>query len=210
MNPYSKADTSPESHPIPQASTEDLRGRQSVRATFKLSPICIHAISIVATHLGIKQKSLFDHLVEDTRMLETIARSIPNDRSRYEPRVQKTYVISRRSLVSLDEIASSFDAPRDALVEYSVQRLLPIIVRERSRHEARKRLFSRIEENFAEARKILADAETQLGEDDPAYERFAALVAAYRGTAQHIAVFIEKSRIIEHFDPSLLERRDDE
>ena len=47
---------------LPRTFTSDLRGRQSVRATFKLSEGCIEAISIVAAHLGIKQKSLFDHL----------------------------------------------------------------------------------------------------------------------------------------------------
>ena len=40
----------------------DLRGRQSVRATFRLSEDCIDAISILSAQLGIKQKSVFDHL----------------------------------------------------------------------------------------------------------------------------------------------------
>jgi hypothetical protein len=40
-------------------STKDLRGRQSVRATFRLSESCIEAISILSTQLGIKQKSVF-------------------------------------------------------------------------------------------------------------------------------------------------------
>ena len=61
---------------LPRASTADLRGKQSVRATFKLTEGCIDAISIVAAHLGIKQKSLFDHLVEDDRSLRSIAREI--------------------------------------------------------------------------------------------------------------------------------------
>ena len=52
-----------------QPSTEDLRGKQSVRATFKLSPRAISAISVMALHLGIKQKSLFDHLMDDEAAL---------------------------------------------------------------------------------------------------------------------------------------------
>ena len=51
----------------------DLRGRQSVRVTFKLTDSCIEAISIVAAQLGIKQKSLFDHLLQDTDTLTLIA-----------------------------------------------------------------------------------------------------------------------------------------
>ena len=38
-------------------TTLDLRGRQSVRATFRLSEACIDAISILSAQLGIKQKS---------------------------------------------------------------------------------------------------------------------------------------------------------
>jgi hypothetical protein len=52
---------------LPLPSSSALRGRQSVRATFKLSEKAIGAISIVATHLGSKQKSLFDHLIDDAR-----------------------------------------------------------------------------------------------------------------------------------------------
>ncbi|MCK7510327.1 MAG: hypothetical protein MZV70_43945 [Desulfobacterales bacterium] len=42
-------------------------------------------------------------------------------------RIQKTFVISRRTLACLDEISRQSRAPRDALVEYSIQRLLPVI-----------------------------------------------------------------------------------
>ena len=79
-------------------SSSGLRGRQSVRATFKLSSGCIAAISIVAAQLGIKQKSLFDHLAQDSDSLNAIAREVQNARLRAENRIQKTYVISRKSL----------------------------------------------------------------------------------------------------------------
>ena len=61
---------------MPKTSTSELKARQSVRATFRLSEGCIDAISIVATQLGIKQKSLFDHLAEDIDSLKSIAREI--------------------------------------------------------------------------------------------------------------------------------------
>ncbi|MFO7496112.1 MAG: hypothetical protein R6X05_10835, partial [Desulfobacterales bacterium] len=52
----------PPDRSLPLAFSDDLRGRQSVRATFKLTESCINAIHIVAAHMGIKQKSLFDQL----------------------------------------------------------------------------------------------------------------------------------------------------
>ena len=44
---------------LTRAFTSDLKGRQSVRATFRLTQGCIEAISIVANQMGIKQKISF-------------------------------------------------------------------------------------------------------------------------------------------------------
>ncbi|MDJ0811543.1 MAG: hypothetical protein QNJ01_15680, partial [Desulfobacterales bacterium] len=61
---------------LPRPSSRDLRGKQSVRATFRLTARAIDAISVVAFHLGIKQKSLFEHLIEDDQTLSQIARQV--------------------------------------------------------------------------------------------------------------------------------------
>ena len=57
----------------PSLDANTLRGRQSVRATFRLPPPIIELLSIAANQLGIKQKSLFDQLVEDREVLEQVA-----------------------------------------------------------------------------------------------------------------------------------------
>ncbi|NOQ20591.1 MAG: hypothetical protein GQ571_11545, partial [Desulfobacterales bacterium] len=106
---------------LPLPSSADLRGRQSVRATFKLSARAIDVLSIVATHLGIKQKSLFDHLIEDVKSLNIIANEIEDEAFGALERIQKTFVVSRRTLSCLEETSRQFNAPRDALVEYSIQ-----------------------------------------------------------------------------------------
>ena len=69
---------SKETFSLPSTSPADLRGRQSVRATFRLSTKAIDALSVVAVQLGIKQKSLFDHLIEDLTVLEKIAHHLRN------------------------------------------------------------------------------------------------------------------------------------
>lgn len=120
---------------VSNPSALDLRGRQSVRATFRLSGACIDAISILSAQLGIKQKSIFDHLLENAQVLRNMASELENTEFDRHERIQKTFVISRRSLSFLDTISSKHNAPRDALVEYSVRRLLPIIAGERQRHE---------------------------------------------------------------------------
>ena len=68
----------------PQPSFADLRGKQSVRATFKLSEKAISAISVLSEQLGIKQKSLFDHLMQDMEALNLIAEEVQT--KKYLPR----------------------------------------------------------------------------------------------------------------------------
>jgi hypothetical protein len=185
---------------LPRSLTSGLRGRQSVRATFKLTEECIEAISIVATHLGIKQKSLFDHLIEDTQSLSSIAHEIQNSKLKGQNRVQKTYVMSRKSLLSLKKVSKSYNAPRDTLIEFSVQRLLPIIARERERHEKRKEILAGITKHFNQGVKILHNIKELLGENDPIFDRFATTMAVYQKAYEQIESYIEKGKIIEQFE----------
>jgi len=191
---------------LPKTFTSDLRGRQSVRATFKLSEGCIEAISIVAAHLGIKQKSLFDHLVEDARFLTSIAREIQDIKLTKQGRVQKTFVISRRSLLSLENVSKNFNAPRDALVELSVQRLLPIIAKEREKHEKRKKMLDEIAKHLEEGEKLLSSTREMFGVEDTIYQKLESVMTTYENAYHHIASFIEKGKIIEEFQPEDLKR----
>ena len=180
-------------------SSLDLRGRQSVRATFRLSEACIDAITVLSAQLGIKQKSVFDHLMEDAQILKDMARGLENIEMDPHERIQKTFVISRRSLSFLDSISSEYDAPRDALVEYSVRRLLPIIAKERKRHEKRKELLAKISNHFAEGEKVLSSADEMLGTDDPVVNKLKTVMSVYKNAFDDIAKFIDKGKIIEEF-----------
>lgn len=180
-------------------SSSDLRSRQSVRATFKLSERAIDAISIVATHLGIKQKSLFDHLIDDMKALNTIARGLERDRFKQLDRVQKTYVISRRTLGCLEEASRSFDAPRDALVEYSIERLLPVIEQERQKHAKRKKAVDEMRDYLLEGERILKKLKRTLGEDDPVFAKYFVALNGFGNAQIAVESFVEKSKVIEDF-----------
>jgi hypothetical protein len=196
----------PENISLPLTFTADLRGRQSIRATFKLTEGCIDAISIVAAHLGIKQKSLFDHLVEDTRNLRSIAREIGNMKLSRQGRIQKTFVISRKSLTSLDSVSKNYNAPRDALVEFSVQRLLPIIAKEREKHTKRKEMLGTIADHFKEGKSLLYKLRNELGVEDPVCQKLETVMAVYENAYAGIESFVERSKIIEKFQPDSLEK----
>lgn len=184
---------------LPEPDTKDLKGKQSVRATFKLSEACISALQIVATHLGIKQKSLFDHLMEDTESLRSIGREIADRASDHGDKVQKTFVISRLALSSLDSISQDFNVSRNALIECSVRRLLPIISQERRKHSHHKKLMLKMEIHYNSGRDLLGRIRSAVGPDDPLYLRFESVIRGYANMVQEMHELIEKGNAIEGF-----------
>ena len=184
---------------VPNQTGMDLRGRQSVRATFRLSEACIDTITVLSTQLGIKQKSVFDHLMEDAQVLKDMAHELENIEMDPHERIQKTFVISRRSLSFLDSISSEYDAPRDAIVEYSVRRLLPIIAKERKRHEKRKQLLAEISNHLAEGEEVLSEAKEMLDTDDPVVIKLRSTMSVYKNAFNDIVKFIDRGKIIEEF-----------
>jgi len=185
---------------LTKAFTSDLKSRQSVRATFRLTQGCIEAMSILANQMGIKQKSLFDHLAENIEGLKTIVRDNKKAKIKKQDQVQKTFVISRKSLASLDEISKIFDTSRDELVENSIQRLLPIIDKERTKHEIRKEFLIKIKVHFQQGNKMLDDIRKKLGDDDPIINKFAMVMSSYETVKDDMELFILRSKDIETFD----------
>ncbi|MGD8368138.1 MAG: hypothetical protein PVG78_10870 [Desulfobacterales bacterium] len=184
---------------LPLPSSTDLRGRQSVRATFKLSSRAIDALAVCAIHLGIKQKSLFDHLIDDMKALQTIAQELNPVQFGKLDRIQKTFVLSRRTLSCLDQVSQSLNAPRDALVEYSIQRLMPVIEKERKRHRKRKLLLEKMAVYLEDGERLLRQARSDLGVEDPVTRRLETVVSTCRGAVGIVSEFVDKGSVIEEF-----------
>lgn len=150
-------------------SVDDLIGRQSVRATFKLPEDVIDLLNVIAAQLGIKKKSLFDQLVENTGILDEVARKARNCTAAEDHRRQKTFVISRRSLQALNHISASKHISRDLLVELSIKRLLPVIEVELEKHKTRKKLQKEMREYVRQGKALLDKSARLLGKDDQVY-----------------------------------------
>jgi hypothetical protein len=148
----------------------DLTGKQSVRATFKLPQQVIDLLTVIAGQLGIKQKSLFDQLVENASIMEKVVREAL-DYSTEEERHQKTLVISRSTLLSLNQISKKQKIPRDILVEVYIKQLLPVIKTELGKHQKRKELLKEMRKYQDQGKKLLKAAEDLLGKDDMLYEK---------------------------------------
>ncbi len=181
-----------------QKSTATLRGRQSVRATFKLSERSIDALSILACQLGIKQKTLFDQVVDDSESLRVIAQEF-EDFKRDRNRVAKTYVISRKTLEILDQVARRYDTPRDALVEFSIERIIPLIQQEKEKHRKRKILLKELQAFSREGVRMLRRAEAALGADDPVVVEMLKTMHHLRCCSETVEEFVEKGNRMDDF-----------
>ena len=138
-------------------------------------------------------------MIEDVKSLNVIANEIEDEVFNTLDRVQKTFVISRRTLSCLEQTSQQFNAPRDALVEYSIQRLLPVIEKERERHRNRKAVLNDINAYLAQGLKILQKAQSLLGEDDPVSTRFESAMHSLINSQSHIEDYVRKGSGIEDF-----------
>lgn len=181
-----------------EESAADLLGKQSVRTTFKLSERAIEALSILARQLGIKQKSLFDSLAEDTQALQMIAEGFEEFGHR-KSRVSKTYVISRRTLDNLERVSMQYNTPRDALVEYSIERILPLLAREKEKHHRRKIINEQIKNYLEGGMALLSEAEANLGEDDPVFQEILTMMRSVQNCSQSVDLCLLKGEKIEKF-----------
>ncbi len=182
-----------------QTYSSDLKGRQSVRTTFKLTPRSIDALSLLAGQLGIKQKSIFDHLVDDTTALKTLAKEIEKREAIAPDRVAKTYVISRRTLENLEQVCKRYQTPRDALVEFSIERILPLIQEEKKKHENRKKLSDKLDRFLADSRELLKEADGLLDRDDPVFDQIYQTARAVQAGHDEISAIIDRGVRLEEF-----------
>ncbi|MGD8846060.1 MAG: hypothetical protein PVI54_11140 [Desulfobacteraceae bacterium] len=185
---------------LPHTDAAELKSNQSVRATFRLSENTILAMNIISNQLGVKQKSLFDHLIADTDALEIIARRLKKKKQRNKSKTQKTFIISRKTLSILQKMEDDHKASRDALVEFSIQRLKPVIEQEKGKQESRKRIALEVQANLEAQKQLLHEANLQLGEQDPVCEQLSHAVNRLNSAYRSIDTLVKKGEKIAEFN----------
>lgn len=181
-----------------ELSLHSLRGKQSVRVTFKLAPATIDLLSVMASQLGIKQKTLFDHLIERQELHHHLNRQQNHEKEDQPPRKQKTFVLSQETLDTLNSLAEKHHAPRNLLVEIAVRRLLPVLDEEQKKHAKRKVILQELNKELQRNYRLLDQAEKMLDTDDPVCielrEANKSLEQAYRNTV----AIIDRGREMEN------------
>ncbi len=178
-------------------SADTLKGKQSVRATFTLPTHTIHMLSTVANQLGVKQKSIFDHLVENKHLLGKIAGEAQNYHPKQDKRRQKTFVLSRNSLKVLDAFAREYELPRDVVVEISIKQLHPVIEEEKQKHENRKVLLKEMDGVRVLTTDLIEKARLLVGEDDTACQNLEQIKDLFEKQTEVLKKTIEKGKPME-------------
>ncbi|MEW5910466.1 MAG: hypothetical protein AB1659_11740, partial [Thermodesulfobacteriota bacterium] len=96
--------------------------------------------------------------------------------------------------------STMYNTSRDALVEYSVQRLMPIISREREKHHIRKEILKQMDEHLRKGKAILKEIGLLIGNEDMMFNRFESVMHAYQNAYDTMASFIERGMQIENFE----------
>lgn len=182
---------------LPPASARELMGMQSVRATFRLSRQTIRTITVVAAQLGIRQKSLFDHLLEDADTLAAVADEIEASQAELEERVQKTYVVSRKTLAQLENVCRVRKTPRDVVIEYSVRRLRPVIEKELTKQKYRREIADEFRALMLKYRRLFEKSAELLEIEDPVHDRLTAAMATLENACQAIEGVVKKGEDLE-------------
>lgn len=180
-------------------SVQGLRGRQSVRATFRLPDHIIRLLGIVASQLGLKQKSLFDQLVEDMDVLNRVAERARELVSGGGERRQKTFVLSRRSLEVIDKVARTQNIPRDVLVEISIRRLLPVMNAEQEKHRKRTLIYREMEKFADQCKELVRQADRLLGREDRAYTLLKKVADVCEENVTELGAIVESGRAMEDY-----------
>lgn len=180
-------------------SAERLQGKQSVRATFRLPEHIIKLLNVVAFQLGLKQKSLFDQLIEDQDIVKKIAERMPEQETQTanKQRRPKTYVLNRRSLEIIEKLSKELNMPRDVLVEIFIQQLLPILRSEREKYKNRSIIYKDLEQYLEQGKELFIKAEHLLGAEDATCEKIKIGIGLNERILDSLRRMIESSRAME-------------
>jgi len=181
-------------------SLERLRGRQSVRTTFRLPEGVIVLLGMVAGQFGLQQKALLDQLIDNAEFMQLPDDWAREDFQEKQPVRTKTFVLSKRSLYILEKVSRERRIPRDALVAAVIQQLMPIIRAEREKQRKRQEIYRDMLAYLRYGQDLLAKTENALGKDDQIHEMIARMVRLAEEGIAKMTEMIARGRNIEQVD----------
>ena len=183
-----------------ELNDRQLKGKQSVRATFRLSDQMIDLLKVAANHLEVQQKSLIDELVQSRETLDRVASESQDLLLTEQERRQKTFVLSRKSLDLLDDISNKYSLSRDYLVELCISRLIPYVDAEQEKHNQRRLLIKDVDLYLEEGKKLLEKADSMLGPDDRFRVKLGKIINSSERNVGELRRFVKEKKTLMYKD----------
>ncbi|HBG19466.1 MAG TPA: hypothetical protein DDY32_09400 [Desulfobulbaceae bacterium] len=187
-----------------EVSLERLRGRQSVRTTFRLPEGVIVLLGMAAGQFGLQQKALLDQLIDNAEFMQLPDDEGEKDLQEKQPVRPKTFVLSKRSLYILEKVSRERRIPRDALVAAVIQQLMPIIRAEREKQRKRQEIYAEMVTYLRYGQNLLAKTENSLGKDDQILDMMARMVRLGEEGVAKMAEIIDRGRNMEEVAVDIL------
>ncbi len=92
-----------------------------------------------------------------------------------------------------------FGTPRDALVEYSIERILPLLKKEKEKHEKRKDIAVEVLKYLQDGLELMETVEASIGDDDPVFREIFSMMRGVRNCSENIGALVARGRKIEEF-----------
>ena len=178
-------------------SLERLRGRQSVRTTFRLPEDVIGLLGVAADQFDLQQKVLLDQLIENNEVLKRVAEKVLRESRRVMTGRPKTFVLSKRSLFLLEKVSRQYQVPRDVLVEAAILRLVPVVRSEQEKQRKRMEIVDDIVTYLSQGQKLLDKSESLLGQGDYVHEMILKMIRLCEGNVQKMTERVVKGQHIE-------------
>ncbi|WP_163338521.1 hypothetical protein [Desulfopila sp. IMCC35008] len=174
-----------------QVDADELIKRKSVRTTFKLPTEAITLLKISAKHLGIKQKTLLDQLIEDENILNILAQEARTYCRKDDDCRPKTFVLSRKALDLIDVMLDRYDIARDILVELSIFRLSSYIESLSDKHDKRRATLKEIVKYQTFLEDLLKKSKGTFEQDDQFLTRFERLAQTTQRSVSEIRMMVK-------------------
>ena len=119
------------------------------------------------------------------------------DRKKVRP---KTFVISRSSLHTLDNMAREKNIPRDLLVEISIRRLIPVLSSEHEKQTKRRQIHEEVDTFLQQGEKLLKKASRLLGNEDDYYKILKNMLEICKESSRELKSIVTKGNAMENFN----------
>jgi hypothetical protein len=173
-------------------ASAQIKDRQSVRTTVKLSLDAFDALSWLSDYWNVPQKEIIDlALQEAEKLLESHGTAevveIAKAQSNSE-RKRKTLVMSQSSRKRLNRLADSHDVSRDNWLALAISFANAMT---KKRIEKHKKVLGRIQAYLDKGEELEEEIRSEVGSDDPVFEGFGLVVTSLMNLVDEIETEIE-------------------